>query len=301
MSLLVSTIIPTFDRKSDVIVAIGSALAQTHRDQEIIVVDDGSRDGTREHVESAFGRQVTILRTERLGVSGARNHGMAAARGEFIALLDSDDEWRPEKLAAQVRYLEARPDFGMVLTDVAQIDRDRHEFACLVRREAIPVDGDVLKYVLRFPTLVPSSVLFRRRVLDDVGGFDARLPTAEDLDFHLRVALRWKIGVIPEPLTRAMRGHDGLSSLPRTYADYLGVVERFVNSHPEVPEQDRRAALHAAAVRNLRGLLVMGRLGDALSVGARAARRARSAADVLALVSLSPLLARAALKWALRR
>ena len=265
------------------------------------MVDDGSRDGTREHVESEFGRQVTILRTERLGVSGARNHGMAAARGEFIALLDSDDEWRPEKLAAQVRYLEARPDFGMVLTDVAQIDRDRHEFGCLVRREAIPVDGDVLKYVLRFPTLVPSSVLFRRRVLDDVGGFDARLPTAEDLDFHLRVALRWKIGVIPEPLTRAMRGHDGLSSLPRTYADYLGVVERFVNSHPEVPEQDRRAALHAAAVRNLRGLLVTGHLGDALSVGARAARRARSAADVLALVSLSPLLARAALRWALRR
>ena len=90
----------------------------------------------------------------------------------------------------------------------------------------------MLRYVLRNPALAPSSALFRRRVVDDVGPFDTALPTAEDLDFHLRVALRWKIGVIPEPLTRAMRGHDGLSSLPRTYADYLDVMERFMAAHP---------------------------------------------------------------------
>jgi glycosyltransferase involved in cell wall biosynthesis len=300
VSPLVSTVIPTFDRKADVAVAVRSALAQTHLEQEIIVVDDGSRDGTREQLEIDFGRRLTVLRTERLGVSGARNHGMAAARGDYIALLDSDDEWLPEKLELQVRFLEARPDFGMVITDVVQIDRQRAPYDLLRRREAIPEDGDVLNYVLRNPALAPSSALFRRRVLDHVGLFDITLPTAEDIDFHLRVALRWKIGVIAEPLTRAMRGHDGLSSLPRTYADYLDVMERFIAAHPEIPAPDRRAGLHAATLRNLRGLLVSGHIGSAVAVGARAARRARSVSEVVDLARMAPLAARAAVRRALR-
>ena len=300
MNPLVSTVIPTFDRKADVVVAVRTVLAQTYRDQEIIVVDDGSRDGTREHLAAEFGPRLTVLRTERLGVSGARNHGMAAAQGEYIALLDSDDEWLPEKLEAQVGFLEARPDFGLVLTDVVQMDRQRQAHGLLRRREAIPEDGDVLRYVLRNPALAPSSALFRRRVVDDVGPFDTALPTAEDLDFHLRVALRWKIGVIPEPLTRAMRGHDGLSSLPRTYSDYLDVMERFMAAHPEIPAHDRRAGLHAAALRNMRGLLVSGHVGAALALGARAAGRARSIGEVLDLGRLTPLAARAAIRRALR-
>jgi glycosyltransferase involved in cell wall biosynthesis len=300
VSPLVSTVIPTFDRKADVAVAVRSALAQTYLEQEIIVVDDGSSDGTREQLETDFGRRLTVLRTERLGVSGARNHGMAAARGEYIALLDSDDEWLPEKIDAQVRFLEARSDFGMVLTDVVQVDRQRMPYDVLRRRETIPDDGDVLNHVLRNPALAPSSALFRRRVLDDVGPFDTTLPTAEDLDFHLRVALRWKIGVIAEPLTRAMRGHDGLSSLPRTYADYLDVMERFVAAHPEIPAPDRRAGLHAATVRNLRGLLVSGHVGSAAAVGVRAARRARSFSELVDLARMAPLAARATVRWALR-
>ena len=297
---LVSTVIPTFNRKSDVVVAVRTALAQTHHDQEIIVVDDGSSDGTRETLIGEHGQRLTILRTERLGVSGARNHGMAAARGDYIALLDSDDEWLPGKLAAQVRFLEDRPDFGMVVTDVVQMDNQRQAHGVLRRRDAIPEDGDVLTYVIRQPALAPSSALFRRAVLEDVGPFDTGLPTAEDIDFHLRVALRWKIGVIPEPLTRAMRGHNGLSSLPRTYSDYLAVMERFIENHEEIPIQHRRAGLHAAALRNLRGLLVSGHVGPAISVGARAATRARTFGDVLDLVRMAPLVARAVARKALR-
>ncbi len=300
MSPLVTTVIPTFNRKADVAVAVRTALAQTHRDQEIIVVDDGSNDGTREHLEAEHGQRLIILRTERLGVSGARNRGMAAAQGEYIALLDSDDEWLPGKLEAQVRFLEARPDYGMVLTDVVQMDRDRRAYGVLRRREAIPEDGDVLKYVLRQPALAPSSALFRHRVVDDVGPFDASLPTAEDIDFHLRVALRWKIGVIAEPLTRAMRGHDGLSSLPRTYSDYMNVVERFTTEHEEVPAQDRRAGLQAASLRNIRGLLVSGHLGSAFAAGARVTTRAQSFSDLVALARTAPLFARAVARKALR-
>lgn len=300
MSRLVSTIIPTYNRKDDVAIAVRTALAQTHPQQELIVVDDGSTDGTREYLEAEHGSRLRILRTGRAGVSGARNHGMAAAQGDYIALLDSDDEWLPGKLEAQVRYLEARPDFGMVLTDVAQMDRQRQTYDVLRRRDAIPEDGNVLKYVLRQPALAPSSALLRRQVIEDVGMFDTALPTAEDIDFHLRVALRWKIGVIAEPLTRAMRGHDGLSSLPRTYADYMSVLDRFTTRHQEIPADDRRAGWWAATLRNLRGLLVSGHVGDAWSVGRRAASSARGLSDVADLLRMTPLAAKVVVRRMLR-
>jgi glycosyltransferase involved in cell wall biosynthesis len=294
---LVSTIIPTYNRVDDVVLAVRSARAQTHGAQEIIVIDDGSTDGTAERLRSEHGDALRILRTERLGVSGARNHGMAEARGEYIAFLDSDDDWRKDKLEKQVAYLEARPDYGMVLTDVVQMDRDRREYDVLRRRNVIPEDGDVLKHILRQPALAPSSALLRRRVYEEVGGFDRSLPTAEDIDLHLRIALRFKIGVIDEPLTRAMRGHDGLSALARTYTDYLYVMERYLLDHRhEIPAEDRRAALREATLRNMRGLFVTGRVGSGLALGAKLASRARSAEDIAAPLKMMPLAFRAAVR-----
>ena len=295
MAALVSTIIPTYDRFEDVKLAVRSALDQTHRAQEVIVVDDGSTDGTSARLREEHGDAITILRTNRLGVSGARNHGMAAARGDYIAFLDSDDDWARTKLERQVAFLEARPDYGLVLTDVVQMDRDRREYDVLRRRKFIPEDGDVLGHVLRQPALAPSSALLRRRVYDELGGFDTSLPTAEDIDLHLRVALRFKIGVIAEPLTRAMRGHEGLSALARTYSDYLFVMERFLLDHRhEIPAAERRAALHAASLRNMRGLLVSGQVRHGLAVGARIAARARTKGELGGALELMPLALRAA-------
>lgn len=301
MSRLVSTVIPTFDRRKDVVLAVRSALAQTHDAQEVIVVDDGSRDGTAEHLRESYGDAVTILRTDRLGVAGARNRGMAAASGEYIALLDSDDEWAPEKLARQVAFLEARPDYGMVLTDVVQMDGDRQAYDVLRRRRFIPEDGQVLRYVLRQPALAPSCALFRRRVLDEVGSFDVTLPTAEDIEFHLRVALRFPIGVLAEPLTSCMRGHDGLSASPRTYADYMFAMERFLLDHRhEISATDRQMALHEASLRNMRGMLAMGLLGEALALGAGLAARARTAAELVAVARMAPAVLRTTARRAVR-
>ncbi len=294
---LVSTVIPTYDRKADVVLAVASALAQTHAAQEVLVVDDGSRDGTAEALRARYGDRVTIVRTERLGVSGARNRGMAEARGDVIAFLDSDDEWEPEKLAKQVAWLEARPAFGMVITDVAQMDRDRKTFHVFHRRDHVPVDGDVLVHLLTQPALAPSSALLRRRVYDEVGGFDTSLPTAEDIDFHLRVAARFEIGVIEEPLTRCMRGHDGLSALPRTYADYMFVLERFLLDHRhEIPAGVRAEALRAASLRNMRGLLGGGHVKEALALGAVVARHTRTPRDAAALARFAPGVVRQTLK-----
>jgi glycosyltransferase involved in cell wall biosynthesis len=291
----VSAIIPTFNRRDHVVTAVRTAVEQTYPAEslEILVVDDGSTDGTGDALAAAYGDRVRYLWKPNGGVSSARNHGLAAARGGLLALLDSDDEWRPTKIERQVDFLEAHPGFGMVLTDVERMDDARIGFELFSRRTQIPADGWVLRDVLRNPSLVPASVMFTRDVYEDVGGFDDGLRTAEDLDFHLRVALRWPIGVVDEPLTRAMRGHDGLSSLARTYRDYLEVVERFVRDHRHrLDARDVDAALLEAYARNARGLMWDGDVAEAFRCSVKGVARARSLADARRLASLGAVVAR---------
>lgn len=263
-------------------------LAQTRPVDEIVVVDDGSTDGTAGLLAARYGGRVSVLRQANAGVSAARNAGMAAARGRYLALLDSDDLWLPDKTARQVALLDAHPDFGMVLCDVERMDAEGARIDVLHRREAIPADGWALAGVLGNPALVPASAMLRREVLDDVGGFDPALRTAEDLDFHLRVARRWKIGVVEAVLVRAMRGHDGLSAASSTYDDYVRVVERAVaDAAGVVEDRVRYEALAAAYVRNARGMLIRRRWKDALALATRAWRAApgggRARGDILRL------------------
>ena len=261
---MVSAIIPTYNRRQLVLRAIHSALAQTQTVEEIIVIDDGSTDGTGEALAAEFGDRIVYARQANAGVSAARNRGMAMARGRYFALLDSDDEWLPDKTARQLEWLEAHPDFGMVLCDVERIDADRRPIDVFRRRDVIPEDGWVLGRVLQDPALAPVSAMFRREVFADIGGFDESLATAEDLDFHLRVASRWQVGVVEEVLARAIRGHDGLSALERTYDDYTLVIERAVAGAGDgIPAADRQRALAAAYLRNARGAIFANRFGDA--------------------------------------
>lgn len=248
-------------------------LAQTRPVDEIIVVDDGSTDGTGAWLADRYGERVLCVRQDNAGVSAARNRGLAMARGRYIALLDSDDEWLPEKTARQVAFLEAHPDIGMVLCDVERMNPDGSRIDVFDRRLQIPQDGPALRWVLRDPALAPLSVLMRREVYETVGGFDEGLRTAEDLDFHLRVAARWPIGVVSGPLARALRGHDGLSSLASTEDDYVTVMERAAHAATgHVPEDERRQALATAYVRNAEEALWRGEYRKAWSL----ARKARA-------------------------
>jgi len=269
----VSVIIPTFNRRELVRKAIDCVLAQSFPVEDIVVVDDGSTDGTAEALVERYGDRIRVVRQSNAGVSAARNRGLEMARGEFIALLDSDDLWLPEKTGRQVRFLEAHPGFGMVLCDIMQVDRDGNDIGPIHRRDFIPEDGHVLRWVLRQPSLAPLSAMFRREVYETVGGFDTALRTAEDIDFHLRVARRWPIGVVSETLVRAMRGHDGLSALEQTYDDYQAVVERFAaECRGEVPDADLDAGLAFACLRNARGLVFHRRWGAACGLCVRAVR-----------------------------
>lgn len=292
----VSVIIPTYNRRELVQRAIDTVLTQTRPVQEILVIDDGSTDGTGEALSRAFGNRIRYVYRSNGGVSSARNHGLSLARGRYLALLDSDDEWLPRKTELQVGWLEARPEFGMVLCDVTRMNAERVDVERFSRREQIPVDGQVLKWVMLNPSLVPASVMMRREVYETVGGFDESLPTGEDLDFHLKVAARWPIGVVEEPLVRAMRGHDGLSSLARTYDDYVRVIEQAAEQATgRVAQIDIDRALARAYARNARGMVLMRRWRDAWTLARRAWQREPDARSRAELLRLAPLAARRAI------
>jgi len=292
----VSVIIPTYNRRELVCRAINSVLAQSRPVAEILVVDDGSTDGTMDALGARYGEQLRCVSQPNAGVAAARNHGLRLAQGRFIAFLDSDDEWEQDKTRQQREWLDDHPDFGMVLCDVMRVNARHEEIEHFRRRDMLPVDGLILKWVLLHPTLVPTSLMMRREVVQSVGGFDESLQTGEDLDFHLRVAALWPIGVIEAPLVRAMRGHDGLSSLPRTYDDYIAVIERAAAAaEGKVEEADRRRALARAYARNARGLLYARRWRDALRLARNAWRQEPDVRERLRLLRLAPLAARSAL------
>ncbi len=294
-SVLVSAIIPTYNRVKLVQRAIDSALAQTRPIDEIIVVDDGSTDGTEGILNSRYGDRIRYVRQANAGVSAARNHGLSLARGRYLALLDSDDIWMPEKTRIQANFLDANLEIGMVLCDVVCFDAAAGVSDIMRRRDVIPADGWVLEHVLMNPALVPASAMFRREVYTHVGGFDTGLRTAEDIDFHLRVAARWQIGVVEEPLIEAMRGHEGLSAEPRTYDDYVAVVERVIaNSGDSISKQARDRALALTYVRNARGMLIY----DRWSAGALLALKAlRVAPDMTCRVQALGIAAFAARRF----
>jgi glycosyltransferase involved in cell wall biosynthesis len=288
---LISTVIPTYNRMDLLPRAIDSALAQTGVAQEIIVIDDGSTDGTARRLAERYGERVRCVSQPNGGVSRARNRGMALARGDFIALLDSDDLWLPGKLAAQLAFLASHPEYGMVLCDVQRVDGASRPTDTLRRRDAIPVDGHVLAHVLLQPALVPASVLMRREVFDTIGGFDESLRTAEDIDFHLRVAARYPIGVIDEVFVQAMRGHEGLSADAATQSDYVRVVERFIATNgASLSETTRRQALFTTYARNARSALVSRRIALGCRLLGKAVASARTGSECAELLRLGTVL-----------
>jgi hypothetical protein len=143
--------------------------------------------------------------------------------------------------------------------------------------------------------------MMRRGVFEDVGGFDESLRTAEDLEYHLRVARRWRIGVIEETLVSAVRGHEGLSATSTTYDDYVAVMEQAVEqARGSVDDTERLQALGAAYVRNARGMLIRNRWRDAISLASKAWRTSSHPDVRRGVTALVPFAARRALSGLLQ-
>jgi len=235
---LVSVIIPTYNRAALLAEALASASAQTFRDFEILVVDDGSTDETPATLAQL--EDLKVLRhPARRGVAAARNSGIAAARGEWLAFLDSDDLWLPEKLARQMAYLEKRPGLLMCQTDETWVRRGVKVNKPLSHRK---VAGKIFLPSLARCMVSPSAVILHRRLLVEHGGFDEDLPAAEDYDLWLRLTWRFEVGLVEEPLIIKRGGHaDQLSAqwgLDRFRIQAL--VKLLAN--PDLPEPYAQAA-----------------------------------------------------------
>lgn len=193
---LVSVTMPVYNAAETVEEAIGSLLRQTYSDLEILVVDDGSTDESMAMIEAFHDPRVRIIRLAHGGIVQARNTGCAQARGEYIAVMDSDDVADERRIAAQVEYLERHPDVGLLGTHARFIRDDGREW--LFR----PPDDDraLRRYLLWDNPFVHSSVMLRRRALEDAGGYTRGVVANEDYRLWIQTARTWRLGMVPEVL-----------------------------------------------------------------------------------------------------
>lgn len=182
----VSVIIPTFNCDSYLPEAIDSVLAQTYQDFELIVVDDGSTDHTAEILQG-YGDRLRAFHQSNQGVAAARNHGIRKAYGEWIAFLDADDIFLPDKLAAQMQLAMTHSELGMIHSGWRRVDSQGKLLMVVEPWHQIP--ELTLESWLRWKPVLPSAMLFRRYWLEQAGGFDPRFPPAEDTELVLRLSL----------------------------------------------------------------------------------------------------------------
>ena len=219
MANTVSVVIPTYNYGHFIAEAIESVLAQTYEIQDIIVVDDGSTDDT-EKIVSQFSDRIRYFRQENAGVCAARNHGIAKATGDFIAFLDADDIWYPEKTEKQLKKFAADPAVGLVHCGMREFDSSTGKTIRLHRNGG---EGWVAEDILIWekPVIIGTggSIIVRRDVIETVGDFDTRLKNGEDWEFCLRVARKFKVAFVRGP-----------------YVDYRN---HGVNAHMNVEEMER--------------------------------------------------------------
>lgn len=236
---LVSVVIPTYNRRESLLEAVQSALGQTYNHLEILVVDDGSTDGTRDLMAQRYRDNPAIryLWQPNLERAAARNAGIRAARGEYIAFLDSDDRWSPRKTEMQVQRLDALPEVDVVACGLQFVDERGVAAEPFVRERVQGITcGDVFASLLYQNVLgTPSSVMVRRNALDGSGLFDTNpvLTSIEDWELWLRLAYKARVEFIPEPLTlyrirgNAVRGYTDLD--PRRFAALVRSIDRYVD------------------------------------------------------------------------
>jgi glycosyltransferase involved in cell wall biosynthesis len=198
---LVSIIIPTYNHKTYVCDTIESGLNQTYPHVEVIVVDDGSTDGTGDLLKTRYGDRISYIYQENKGVGAARNNGIRYARGEFVHICDADDQLLPTKIARCMSAFAEHPEYGVVYTQCYYVESDGRTI--IPREQPELPSGDIFCELLIGPSgnFIPQCTpLIRREAILSVGGFNETLRAVEDWDAWLRLAARYPFGVINEPL-----------------------------------------------------------------------------------------------------
>jgi glycosyltransferase involved in cell wall biosynthesis len=207
----ISVIIPSWNRAEQLAAALDSVYAQTLAPHEVIVVDDGSTDTTRQRVTGHY-PQVRYIYQHNKGVSSARNTGISAASGDWIALLDSDDRWQPGKLEHQQQALAANPGYRLCHSDETWI---RNGKRVNPMKKHAKVGGHIYLQCLPLCVISPSAVMIHRELFEAVGLFDETLPACEDYDLWLRICAVYPVLYVDQPLVIKVGGHE--DQLSRRY------------------------------------------------------------------------------------
>jgi len=238
----VSVVIPAYNAIAYLPETIASALQQSFQDFEILVVDDGSTDGTCEWIANLADSRVRAIAQSNGGCASARNHGIREAKGDYIAFLDADDIWEPQKLEKQVRILDSSPSVGLVNTWIYNIDGQGQLIENLGKPTA---EGRVWASVIEEnPVMCGSAPIVRRQCFDEVGLFDQTLRSAEDWDMWIRIAKQYEFAVVKEPLVR-YRIHAGSKShnLELHLQSRLSVIEKAFKGDSDEDKKDRAYGL----------------------------------------------------------
>ena len=234
MNKKISVIIPVYNRAATIRRAVDSVLSQTVKAYEIIVIDDGSTDETPQILKS-YGDLISIITQENRGVSAARNAGIKIAKGDWIALLDSDDEWLPKKIEYAVEFIRQNPQIKIFQTEEIWVRNGRRVNPRVKHKK---LSGNIFKESLPLCIISPSAVVLKKMLFNEVGFFDEDLPVCEDYDLWLRITKNYKVGLDERAGIIKYGGHaDQLShSYPVMDIYRIKAMEKHIN--------DERLRLH---------------------------------------------------------
>lgn len=203
-NFFVSVIIPTYNRKDRLIKTINSVLAQDYQDYEIIIIDDGSIDGTSDYIKQYFPQVILLTHKTNQGVSAARNVGIEKAQGNWIAFLDSDDLWHSNKLSQQIYYLKQHPQYDICHSEEIWI---KDGIRINPKKKHQKIAGNIYYKSVELCSISISTVILKKEIFNKVGLFDINLPACEDYDLWLRITALYPILFCNEYLITKFGGH----------------------------------------------------------------------------------------------
>ena len=260
----VSVVIPSFNRWHYTLQAVESVLCQTYRDFEVIIVDNGSTDSVPGSLANLRGSQIRVFRLDpNQGRSTPRNVGIREARGKYIAFLDSDDVWYPQKLQEQIPLLDENPEIGLVHSFSEAVDGEGRILAkenrkrLALYRKAVRRGYTYEQMSLRC-ILFTSTIVARKQVLEEIGGYDTSMPILEDWDMYLRLALISRIATVETVLAKYRR-HDNHTTDVEHVLGRINACHKhlkLIEDHPQRPwdrESRRNFMLQLASAYYVRG------------------------------------------------
>lgn len=254
MNPLISVIIPTYNCSQYLENTLQSVLNQTCNDFEIIVIDDGSTDNTSDTIKP-YASHIQYHRQENKGAASARNQGIKLSSGKYVAFLDSDDLWEPEKLADQMNIIKNQPDFPIIHTNASIIDSEGSMIRKSANEKRQSCNGMIFEefFLKNISLILTSSVIIDRKCLENIDLFDENFPVLQDYDLFLRLAWRYPVFFIDRPLVKyRFRPHSlTRTNISKNILDSEKILEKTISEHRDYFDQ------HPALLRKKRKMLTM--------------------------------------------